>query len=175
MRSPSAKQLAALAERGDAARDWYDVAHDTVCKLALRTGYCPHTVAAIVAVTSPRIRVAENLRLAERVLRGEEPPEMLDNVRVAYRHWFKTGRIRGPKTREFYHALLGDPNAVVLDTWMAIVLGVDPRKLRGSEYNRQATRVRRAANLLNWYPAETQAAIWHAAQGGPVRYLELDT
>lgn len=166
-RSPRLPAPARLAEEGSFARDWYSVAGASLRSYADLVGASPERVAGILAVTSPRVQVAWNARYADLYLRtGTVHPRILTSVRAALAHYEATGEIRGPKTRAFKDALLGDPSAVVVDIWAARALGIaDDGRLEGKRYDEAADRIRRVAKRLRWPPAETQAAIWAGVRG----------
>ena len=72
--------------------------------------------------------------------------------------------LRGPKIRAFYRALLGDDEAVVIDTWMLRALG-HHEKPTPKQYKRLAQRVRREARRRGIPPAVWQAIVWCKARG----------
>lgn len=134
------------------------------------------TAAGIVAALSPRASWASNLAMAEyaisgkprglsravsqcqRILAGEDPLDVLT----------------GPKIRAFYRAILGDPNAVVIDRWatrIALGKGLSERKVKILLKSKE-----RRDNLVQSYinaarktgihsPAQVQAITWVSFRG----------
>lgn len=78
--------------------------------------------------------------------------------------------LSGPKVDSFQRNLRGDLSAVTCDAWMATFAGIDQMKLKGwatlkgysksIPYLALSARVRAAAKLLGWCPAEVQECIW---------------
>lgn len=84
------------------------------------------------------------IRKLERYLAGEDPVAIL-----------------GRKTGNFYLALTGDEQAVVVDRWIAKAVGKeDWRRVEDSEYDLIEEWVRRRAAELGVTPAVFQARIW---------------
>ena len=76
--------------------------------------------------------------------------------------------LSGPKVNAFMRNLQGDTGAVTLDAWMARFAGLDAKRLGGSGrinqrnalYLAYSAKIRAAAKLLGWAPAEVQESIW---------------
>jgi hypothetical protein len=158
--------LTSLARRGSHGKDWYTIARPELDTIASSLGVTPHRFASILAVTSPKVSVVRNIKFAVHYLRtGEYLSDMMRGVRASVEHFEETGEIRGPKTRAFRDAILGDQSAVVLDVWMARAMGVDQQEFRRlPKYRKHAQRVRRVAYRLGWTPAQVQAAVWTTAR-----------
>ena len=124
----------------------------------------PQRFENVIAITSPRVQVARNITLAVWYCKFGTLPGAIRSTRLAMAHYEATGAIRGPKTGPFARAVLGDEDAVVLDTWMAKVFEV-PHKAFDKKSVRAtcADTIRQAAKVLGWTPAQTQAAVWTAA------------
>jgi hypothetical protein len=157
--------LKALAIQGESGRDWYKIAHQSIKEYASKRGLTTERVASVVSLTSPRVHVKKNIKLARHYLEeGFVHSSTLPMVRAALAYYEKTGIIRGPKTAAFKEALLGDPKAVVVDVWILRALqtaaGVEPKKLTPKQYQEAAQKIRNLARRLRWPAAETQAAIW---------------
>jgi hypothetical protein len=93
--------------------------------------------------------------------------------------------LSGPKVASFYANLTGDLFAVTCDAWMCTFAGTDQMRMKGWKtakgysksipYLALSARVRAAAALLGWAPAEVQECIWAftktayetASSGGP--------
>jgi hypothetical protein len=98
--------------------------------------------------------------------------------------------LSGPKVDSFQKNLRGDLSAVTCDAWMCTFAGTDQMRMKGWKtakgysksipYLALSARVRAAAKLLGWQPAEVQECIWAftktayetaSAQGTTVRAL----
>ncbi len=65
------------------------------------------------------------------------------------------------KTENFARAILGDPHAVVLDTWMLRTMGVTIKDVKHRyQYDGIARRVCMAAALVGERTSEFQAIVW---------------
>lgn len=172
-RLSSVRALRRYALAGEHHRHWYTDGVPVVEAVADSLGVQPETLAEVIAITSPRVSVSRNMALALRYLNDREryasaPGEVLRRdlgviqaTASALQHWERTGKIRGPKTSAFARALLGDPDALVIDVWMSRALGV-PQDRVTTLANRKkiAERIGAVARSLGWTIAETQAAIW---------------
>lgn len=177
----STRTIVKLALAGAEYRDWYRYAQAEIRFSATSLDISADKLAALLAVCSPRVSVKRSIRFALMLLKrpNDKPADMMSTVYAAVRHWQRTGEIRGPKTGPFAKALLGDLSAVVLDVWMAVAFGVphvawNRRKLRTIAQD----RVRQAARVLGWRPAEVQAAVWAAvvkAAGRKVAFLHVSS
>jgi len=141
---------------------WYSDARAIVAGLADIYARPPTMVAGVIAVCSQREEWRRNVRKAERALRGEGVPGMRiirDRALRILAGEAPLDVLRGPKIRAFYRALMGNDNAVVIDTWMC-------RHYRHSEkptlkqYKKLAQRVRREAERREIPPATWQAILW---------------
>lgn len=148
---------------------WYTDARALVQGLATVYNKRDETVAGVIAALSQREQWTRNVRRAEAALRaGEATGGMLQsrikaNRILAGEHPRKV--LSGPKTRAFYRALLGDDNAVVIDTWMCRVYG-HHEKPTPKQYKRLAQRVRREARARGIPPAVWQAIQWVEVRRG---------
>ena len=160
----SVETLVGLALLGESGRHWYGDAERTIRTEAERMGVSASRFAAVLAVTSPRVKVKRNWTLTVQYLSTGSVEGIMKSSRAALSHWEATGEIRGPKTGPFARACLGDRQAIVLDTWMAKAFGVEHKRL-GSRLVREECqrRIQAAAGVLGWTPAEVQAAVWTAA------------
>lgn len=161
---------------------WYLDAVPYVHAFGWATGVGPELAAGLLAVYSPRVQVRRSVELAHiAALTGHPVQSAIPSARAAHVHLLKTGEIRGPKTGAFARALLGDPDAVVVDTWVMKALG----RKRGlpvedygpcmnvtpKTYPHFAAIVKRLATRLGLSPAAGQAALWcgiyHETTGRP--------
>lgn len=161
----SVKALMAMAVLGSDARFWYQRAQGALEQWAHSIGRDSKQVAAVVAITSPGITVAENISVARQYfetgkVRGHPYGR---NIERALNKYFETGQITGPKTGAFYRNLTGDLRALTLDRWMARAMGL--KVDTWSQRNRAAAELRlnKVAANLGWEPCEVQAALWHVA------------
>ena len=161
--------LTEYARAGASHKGWYEETTKHLREFSRNSGYPIEQVAAVFSILSPRVRVSTNYNLLRKYFfhksKGHESPsemmEVMRSTRSALYHWERTGAIRGPKTSAFCRALLGDPNAVVLDLWMARALGVEQSTLsRKKVYDTNAALVASVADILQMTPAQAQAAIW---------------
>ena len=164
---------------GADGKDWYNDTTPAVVSAAAQLGVEPHYLADILAITSPRVVVSRNIRMALGYIRKRDTQGFLPGVIKALEYYEETGLIRGPKTGAFARALMGDGDAVVLDVWMARALNVDQSKLGTLTIQTAADDLmRRVGKSLGWQPAEVQAAIWthwvrtHRDKTGRRRYAQ---
>ena len=185
------RHVSRLATAGADERHWYQFAHAQVVAGAVILDVEPKRFADLLALFSPRVSVTRSIRFAARYVRtdlqgcrdccfpgplgpcrhdvcngqvvhsGEYASDVMRSIRASVDHYELTGEIRGPKTRPFARALMGDLDAVVVDTWMAVAYAVDPLKVR-SKYVRGPIEqhIASVAKRKGWKPAEAQAAIW---------------
>lgn len=170
---------------------WYPAATEYIQNLAHYTGLPTDTVAGVVAAMSPRTAWDPNLAQATHFLLNHDPenpdalnkawPGLGENLERAKRVYdartpedvdaaLGTGG-DAPKIRNFYRNLMGDPDAVTMDTWMARALmgkGLDVADSAPSQqalswvggYDRMAEAVRQAAGQLGVDPRALQAIVW---------------
>lgn len=177
-RMASVATLVKLAKQGEDGRYWYDVAYANCARAARTLRVETDRFTAVLAVTSPRVHVRRNIAITLAYLQEGTLDGVLPNSKRAVKQVERnlgTGRRSydlllgtGPKVSAFGRAILGDPDAVVLDVWMARAFGLpttkssNPWGTKGA-YRKGAERVRVAAEQLGWTPREVQAAVWTAA------------
>ena len=171
-RMASVNRLASMAKLGENGKAWYRKANEQVTAAAEILDCSPRYLADMLALFSPRVAVKRSIRFAVRYVRTREfASDVMGSVRASVNHYNATGRIRGPKTKPFADALMGDPEAVVLDVWMAVALGIDQQRFNNQQVRHKAdTRIRKVAKRLGWSPSETQAAVWTYAVRRAGRY-----
>ena len=172
------QRLMRLARDGAEYRNWYGIALDDVMTLSYANEWEIGATAAALALFSPRVTVKRSVTYAVHYMRtGEILPTVMRGVRASVEHYERTGTLRGPKTDAFRRAILGDQDAVVLDTWMAKALRIDGKRFEAKRVRESAERrVVYVAHMMDWTPAETQAAIWSGtmmASGRSVPHLQL--
>jgi hypothetical protein len=156
------KRCTRWADSGHAYRRWYGVARGVLRRLSEYYNVDYGTLCDVVAITSPRVSVKQNLLHAiGEILEDPRPSSMLSPTEVALDHYYRTKEIRGAKTSRFACVLRGDDDVVVVDTWMGKALGIPPRHARHKANQVLAERVvGHVAKRTGWTLASTQAAIW---------------
>jgi hypothetical protein len=140
---------------------WYARAGRRVRAYARRHKVSTEYVCGVLSVTSPRVQVTRNVRLARAFIETGKVDGMMKGTFTALVNFVVHNRIRGLKTGPFAKALEGDEEAVVLDTWMAKCFGVDQKLFGTKKGVRQYTEVmRELARMCGLTPAQTQAALW---------------
>ena len=176
MRMTSVDKLTQLALQGEEWKGWYDTAHISITEWCLANDVDLLHFVAVLAIISPRMSVGKNVSLAKAYFvalkaNGSEVdthrhvPGLIGKThRRALEKYEHSGTIDGRKTKAFADALLGNGNAIVLDTHMATALGVNQDKLTKNKrvFTKACDRVTAVAKRLQWTPAEVQAAIWTA-------------
>lgn len=129
--------------------------------------------AAVISHLSPQTRYVDNVTFAWQTLAdpGERPAGCIgDNYQRARKaivaHWANEDPLAtfGPqahKTRAFAAAILGDPDAVVVDTWMIRAALHDTVKVRGQVLEASAILRRRGV-----YQQVAEAIAWASARHG---------
>jgi hypothetical protein len=160
----SVATLVKLAKLGEDGKGWYKHAKLEIEGAAFILDCDPKRFADILSLLSPRVSVTRNIRFAVKYLEtGEHAHDVMRLIRSSVAHYEKTGEIRGPKTGPFASALLGNTEAIVLDTWMAVAFGFDQDEFRRKPVASECCkRIRKAAKILGWAPCEVQAAVWVA-------------
>lgn len=164
--TPSYRTLCRLADKTlSEAQDWYAQAEAEVQSICSMENWDREHFTAILSVTSPRCSVRRNIRIAlEYVGNGNLMQNVFRSVRRSIEMWNEDSVIKGPKTSVFFAALMGDKNAVVLDTHMANLFGVEQKVAfrRKPEIAYWTHVVRRIAAKLNCEPRAAQASLWYA-------------
>jgi len=174
MRMTSVNKLVELAKQGENGKHWYEECNLALRAMCLKEGWPVIHTAAILGITSPRRQVSRNAKDTKEYMREwTRLPDVNTHVRISglmpmvrsgLVHYENTGEIRGPKTRAFAGACMGDLTQVVLDVWMARALKLVDQKLfeRKQVRAKADRRIRQVADRLGWQPAQVQAAVWTA-------------
>ncbi|MBF6137246.1 hypothetical protein IU433_22275 [Nocardia puris] len=167
---------AATPQDLEAGRRWYPDARALATQLAIEGEVAVETAAIVLAHLSPRTPWARTIGFARALLTiGEARGAIGANVGraraalVAADPW-TTFAATAPKTRAFAAAILGDPDAVVIDVWSARVAGIsDPaRRLRRvGFYDAAADLYRHVAHDHSITPTVLQAVTWTVIRGKP--------
>lgn len=159
------EELARFAEIGQHRRRWYNFAYNMANNYAIARGYPTRVVVSVLAITSPRVSVWQNWRMMRRYMENSSGPERFDGLMgstiAALKHYEATGEIRGPKTAKFRDAIMLDPDALVLDVWMARAFKVTHAEVTHKKHAEWIfSMMRNLALDFGWTIAETQAAVW---------------
>lgn len=153
-----------LFARGEFAADWYDKACDEINRYADTTGHQRDTVAAVVAILSPRVQVSRNARLAVQFLETNSVDGIMLQRANAITRYFVTGKLtpesHGPKVYAFYRNLSGDFGHVTVDVWMSRLYGVDFDTITDAQREEIQRDVTRIADQTGYSPAAVQAILW---------------
>jgi hypothetical protein len=159
------KRALELAKAGERGKDWYAQAGDQLQRFADRQGYDKRTVCEVLALTSPRVAVKRNLRVAFKYLAGHDDwsDGIVRTVRQSVANWENGQGIKGKKTSAFCANLDGCTDSICLDSWMAKAFCVDKGKVNQVKIGKPIkTMIKRVAKVLGWTNREVQAAIWTA-------------
>ena len=174
----SYRPLIARATAADwvAAAEWYAEAQAMARDIATSAGLTLEQSAAIVAVLSPRVTWAQNVRLATTLAHGGDIVGLSDATDKARAILADASDpfayVRGPKVQRFCANILGDMDYVTVDVWMlkASRLNVT-RDSHGDlapttvQYRAIESAVRYLAREYNVTPAVLQALIWIVVRG----------
>jgi len=153
-----------LLEAGADASTWYESATDDINAFADAFGFDRDTVAAIVAILSPRVQVSRNARLAvDYLLNGSTDGIMEQRINAIerfIRYGFLTGDSHGKKVFAFYRNLSGDFGHVTIDVWMSKIYNVEFSGITDTEREALQADVTAIAELAGITPAAAQAALW---------------
>ena len=156
---------------------WYRGAENLSRRLARKYGVTKHQAAGVIAALSPNQTWKNNIYMAELALAGN--PKGFSSAVARVKRILAGGSIigtfpdpNGPshKIREFYRAISGNPNAVVIDRWaLRAAWGtnhVDVHDLaRVGVYAMVADCYREVAELFEMDPRDFQAAVWIHVRG----------
>lgn len=160
--------------------NWYPNTYEWCQTLALGTTLLPEQVAGVVSALSPRCNWDTNKawarRCVEEWLRGATQPPPVNNTLNRGKAWAILGggeptRILGPmKTGHFYRAIVGDEDAVPVDSW-AYALATGERLPHNKGVSRSAYGVivesyNGAAQRLGLTPRRTQSLGWGRIRKG---------
>lgn len=164
MKIEQLEQLALVAEKHAEYRDWYREAREAAAAF-------PAVLLSLLAATSPRMTVAQNVAAALDALvlaesgrpivqgAGRFMPSHIPNIERA----LAGEQLSGPKVSAFERNLLGDESVVTVDVHMFRLFDTEPKP---AHIPRVSAGVEFVARLLDWTPAQAQAALW-VYQRGP--------
>jgi hypothetical protein len=149
---------------------WYRRSRQVARELAKTHGVHLSVAAGVLAAVSPRIRWSSNIEVADALLAGREVVGIFNANRVKAERIIAGERplavLGGDKVRAFYRAIMGDPDAVVLDVWMMRAAGWTKASLTPREYEELSRALRNAAERVGLDPADFQAVVWSHVRGG---------
>ena len=151
-----------------AAQRWYDEAQAFANSLRPSTGWNLEVAASVVSAFSPRTAWTLNKAKAEQYAHGITPKGLRSHVAAADRCVSEGfDGLRGPKTNAFARAIAGDPNAVVVDSWICRAAGLGKDDLNLTEYRAIADAIRgiAATPTVCMAPATLQALLWIIVRG----------
>lgn len=160
----------------DAGRRWYPDACTLATQLATEADVAVETAAIVLAHLSPRTPWSRTITHARELLTtGEVRGAIGANVgrartALAAADPWTTFTATALKTRAFAAAILGDPDAIVIDVWSARVAGIEDsdRYLRRvGFYDATADLYRHVAHDHSIAPTVLQAVTWTVIRGRP--------
>ena len=181
---PSVARLEKMATDGKFRLDWYDNAFGELVKVFDGDA---STIAKLLAAVSPQVPVDRSVDIAMRAYKALKTSPTwedylkniegdgdltagfrIDNLERVYRGM----DLSGPKVAQFYRNIIGDPDAVTVDTWMMkIFYGNRPPDAAGSAKGANAGEVafigefvRQMAEEMKVEPRQLQAALWVGKQ-----------
>lgn len=155
----------ATADDIESGRQWYPGARGVVYAMARQYGVTPEKAAGVVAALSQRCQWSKNIEHA-RACFEKRPIGGLPaaaNKAIAIRDGANIVDTLGPnahKIRAFYLALLGDMDAVVIDTWIIKALKWPTKSYTRIQYEKLADIIRRQARRAGMTAAAYQATVW---------------
>ncbi|HUW67262.1 MAG TPA: hypothetical protein VMW20_04350, partial [Candidatus Nanoarchaeia archaeon] len=183
---PNIKKAIALFHAGESGMEWYDATHDELVRIF---GEDAEVFAKIVAATSvnatPKANVTKAIKEYSNYKMGRPIQETMAAIRDNLQRIRDGEEIKGPKIRPFADAIMGDENAVVIDSWMWRIFGkgmeedgkgdykikyaIDPKTGKeapvgaaGTDGQRQfiIEYINDVSKRLKVTPRQVQAALW---------------
>jgi hypothetical protein len=155
----------------DAGRQWYPNAL-ALCSAIGSEGVPVDTVARVMGILSPRVSwrwcVEWTLTMVNAYLDGLPCPAVSTtaNREKAWRELHGEAAMSGPKASAFAAAILGDTDAVVIDSWTLRSVGLSPKAKVTAHRQRWITSAyAEAALLAGETPRDMQAIVWCAIRG----------
>ena len=158
-------------------RAWYDEYRRECGAISRRTNVPLRRVVATAAITSPDAQLVSNMAWAMRACEslGDAPAGRYPNAMQARYRPILRGEtaplegVGGLKVTNFYRAILGDPNAVVLDRWALRAVGHDRDTCTPNQYTRYTALYSEAAHAVGETPRDFQAIVWTVLREGATR------
>ena len=159
-------------------RAWYDTYRAACDEIAAEHETPLDAVVATACITSADAQLAANVGWTRRAVAsgGAEAAGRYPNTMQARYAPILDGSVppedglgNGPKVRAFYRAILGDPDAVVLDRWALRAAGHHRDTATPKQYQRIADEYRAAAAAVGERPRDFQAIVWIVTRESAVR------
>jgi hypothetical protein len=164
---PNVRKLMAHFESGKAEMGWYDDVHKELGELF---GKDADLMAKLLAATSTNSTVKSNTTLAlkayAKIKAGEPVTDGFLPVVVKQINRVIQGEpLEGRKIDNFAKAIVGDPNAVVVDRWMLRAFGfMNHDAATPHEYDVIEHAVKELAQKKGVTPRQMQASIWFSVK-----------
>jgi hypothetical protein len=154
--------LITYLQLGEPDKNWY---REHSRKIKEISGPDHHDLAlGVFAAASVNATLDQNYQILERVLpdiiAGRDFNGTLGKVKDNMLRHVKGHKLRGPKVKEFYAALAGDPYAVPVDRWIARAFGYPQKTITKKRREEIVSWIGAKAEELKWEPRQVQAAIW---------------
>lgn len=148
---------------------WYRAARKTARRLARARGCTLARAAGVIAALSPRLTWSYNVIAADAVLARVARVPGVFRANLAKGRAIAAGAaplsvLSGPKVRAFYAALMGSPDAAVVDVWIARAAGIEGA-LTPKQYAQVAQALRMGADEVGQTTSAFQAATWVSIRG----------
>lgn len=158
----------ATPEQRERGRAWYREYRRECARIARETRTPLRRVAATAAITSPDAQLVSNMRWTRSACetQGAAKVGRYPNTMHARYAPILAGNVSplagvgGLKVTSFYRAIMGDPNAVVLDRWALRAVGHDRGTCTPLQYARYSAMYSEAAHAVGESPRDFQAIVW---------------
>ncbi len=143
---------------------WYNDIHDYI----FATYDNPYLFCGLLAASSPRMSVKKSwnisVELYNRIMAGQKDYDwgyfgLMASQHMNIQRVIDGEKLSGPKVNAFYANLIGDYNAVTIDSWILVFFNCEKRAV-GKRYEKFADRIRNYAKKVNMTPAGLQAVLW---------------
>lgn len=159
------ERLLEMYHKGYGGHEWYDPVKKVTDELLSPED--ADVFRKLLALTSPQQNVRTNLKLAMKAFKqylSGEPfsgfhPDQIEQMEKLLRQGADPKEVMGRKVWNFYRALSGDPNAVVIDMWVARAFNL-PENVSDQDYDFMAAKVAQLAQQVGVTPRQFQAALW---------------
>jgi hypothetical protein len=145
-------------------KSWYATAEQAAERMAVKYGVGKTRVACILAITSPRTQLVQNLARTERALQGKPVKGFPYMDRAVLQ---PIASLNGPKVVPFAKAILGR-DVLVLDTWALKACGLPETPSAAQRREAHAAYVS-AAKKCRQSLRDFQAIVWIAVREQAVR------